>query len=294
MNQNYLPFRTNRFALWRTPVRAAFTLIELLVVIAIIAILAAMLLPALAAAKKKAAQIRCLNNVKQLGLGFTIYVSDNNDVYPGCASGGTYGFHQEDWIYWAQNPAQTDPKTGVTLLPQNSTILKSIGGSVASTNILRCPMDTDDSGRLSAAGSGNQGGLIYDFSYEATSLNLASSTGPNLGMTTIISKSAPYTAFYFKSTQVRRPSDKILIAEPPATLKPNDAPPPDINATYSAQWVVETGRWQAMSSGNPPTKPENWLTLRHNKKACVSEADGHGQIVPWQYSTNLAYVDPTY
>jgi prepilin-type N-terminal cleavage/methylation domain-containing protein len=62
--------------------RCAFTLIELLVVIAIIAILAAMLLPALAGAKRKRQQAACVNNSRQQTLAVFMYADDNSDILP--------------------------------------------------------------------------------------------------------------------------------------------------------------------------------------------------------------------
>ncbi len=59
-----------------------FTLIELLVVIAIIAILAAILLPALASAKERAKRAQCINDLRQLSIGCTIYAGDNDEWFP--------------------------------------------------------------------------------------------------------------------------------------------------------------------------------------------------------------------
>jgi prepilin-type N-terminal cleavage/methylation domain-containing protein/prepilin-type processing-associated H-X9-DG protein len=268
--------------------RNGFTLIELLVVIAIIAILAAMLLPALAKAKAKAQQSYCSNNVKELGLGMIIYVGDNADVYAGAASANTYGPHLEDWIYW-RTGANTPTVNGV-LMTLNKSPLIQLLGTGASTNIFRCPADQYDNDRVTYAQAGDG---PYYYSYEFTSYNLQSATGPNPGFTTIIDTTGK--GWYSKSTAVHNPASKMMCVEPVAALNSqNDEPPAEVAA--GATWVVQCGRWQPFGSAPPYTgTPNNFLSIRHSKK--YSDAvfgDGHVEAVGQDEAINYIYSLPSY
>lgn len=95
----------------------AFTLIELLVVVAVIAILAALLLPALQSAKAKAANARCLSNLKQVMVGWVLYADDYNQMMVPNAAGNTVtGFCWVDPMYMDWD--LSDANTNIDLLKQ--------------------------------------------------------------------------------------------------------------------------------------------------------------------------------
>jgi prepilin-type N-terminal cleavage/methylation domain-containing protein/prepilin-type processing-associated H-X9-DG protein len=114
--------------------QAAFTLIELLVVIAIIAILAAMLLPALSAAKQKAKSIACVNNAKQIGLGFVLYAEDNQQKLPDLVNGPAIAGNVIPNAVWYPD-----------LINNGGYLAKSSLSPTNSSSVWRCPgvLDAD-------------------------------------------------------------------------------------------------------------------------------------------------------
>jgi prepilin-type N-terminal cleavage/methylation domain-containing protein len=180
---------------WRRPGsrRSAFTLIELLVVIAIIAILAAFLLPALARARGKALAIKCVSNLKQLQLGWTLYGNDFNEtMLPNAPLSAT---PEKSWCYSAyQNWNNSDANTNVTIY-RNALLAPYLAGQLG---VYKCPADTIPS---------QNGQRLRSYSMQSAMGNLYSydiSRGYNAG----------YKAF-IKATELTqlKPVDAIVFLE---------------------------------------------------------------------------------
>jgi prepilin-type N-terminal cleavage/methylation domain-containing protein len=269
---------------WRTT-RAlnGFTLIELLVVIAIIAILAAMLLPALAGAKLQAQGTKCLSNLKQLTLGWSMYNGDFRSYFAPNGGEGQQppspnslaalpGGTSAQWCPGRQDILNGETGEIVNYLSPNNTVNNNLGDEwiqagliypyVNNVSLYLCPAD-------------RSGFLYFGTKYphvRSMSMNAWIQPLPVNDPTPPWNNGANDTGLriYTKDSDLTVPGAAntwLLIDENPCSI--NDA------------WFVEDPTETSTVNGITMPKWVDCPANYHNRACGISFTDGHAQIKKW-------------
>ena len=224
-----------------------FTLIELLVVIAIIAILSAILLPALSLAKGRAQAILCLNNTKQLTLGWQMYADDFEGRLPyNLGMAGSSFRTPLNWVNNVMSWGLDSDNTNTATLTE-----ASLGPFVSqATAIYRCPSDHVVSAAQSAAG--------WDGRIRSYSMNAMVGDAGDFSTNGFNINNPEYTQF-FKITQIPQPTEIFVFL---------DEHPDSINDGYFLERDYYS-EWHDL--------PASY----HNGATAFSFADGHSALHRW-------------
>jgi prepilin-type N-terminal cleavage/methylation domain-containing protein/prepilin-type processing-associated H-X9-DG protein len=226
----------------------AFTLIELLVVIAIIAILASMLLPALAKAKMKATGAACLNNQKQLILGWTMYADDNNDTMLATRLSPGVELYAGGWWLGPRPDIAAGISTEVARQRVYNGLSNSpLGKYVPAYDTVHCPGDL----RTKRLKPGR--GWAYDSYSKSDTMNGGLWTDRGVRAFT-------------KTTQVDLPAQSMVFLE--------EADPRNYNL---GTWVIDV---------QPPGWVDPFAIF-HGDVSTLSFADGHAELHKWLEPTTV-------
>jgi prepilin-type N-terminal cleavage/methylation domain-containing protein/prepilin-type processing-associated H-X9-DG protein len=264
--------------------KSGFTLIELLMVVAVIAILASLLRPALSRAKEKGRVTVCRNNMRQIGLGFAMYLHDNNDTFP---TVDHVVPRPEDWIYWS-GPTHVNSAIGFNHgANQHRSPITSY--TSFQTNLFRCPSH-EFLKRLDRGQDGFHPGdrlRLYPFSYtlSAHSGRVSNGNYPG-GMASLFFEASP--PGYFRIAMVRNPSDKIMLVDE-ATLDEPHVVPQSLPWPTSGWWW-DYGKIAGGDQGGYPSIGDE-VTRRHSRKGTVVHADGHVEVVGTNYWRTQRHYD---